>query len=168
VSGESRVPAALQAALLVRILAYDHRIGSRSGEVVVAILSDSDSGADFAQALLAISREATVAGRALRIVPVRYASPAQTRAALLDLQPAAVYVPEELNDVAGIARVTRDLSILSFSSNLDGVHSGLSIGLVRRAERAAIIISRRALGGEAAALDAGLLHLCEVVEATQL
>ncbi|OJH34463.1 YfiR family protein [Cystobacter ferrugineus] len=165
------LPPNLRASLLVRILAYDRRMGVRPPPLTVAVLyregnADSeDQGQEFTRALESASRGRSVLGRPVRIVRVGFRDPTQLRDDLSRARVVALYACEGLEaDTMGIARVTRQLSILSFAGSRTELEQGLAIGLGRQGDSPTILIQLAAARAEGADLDAGLLSLSQLVE----
>ncbi|WNG24144.1 YfiR family protein [Cystobacter fuscus] len=165
------LPPNLRASLLVRVLAYDRRMGARPPPLTIAVLyregnADSEGqGQEFTRALESASRGRSVLGRPVRIVLVGFRDPTQLRDDLSQASVVALYVCEGLEaDTTGIARVTRQLSILSFASSRTELERGLAIGLGRQGNSPIILIQLTAARAEGADLDAGLLSLSHLVE----
>ena len=160
------VPAALQAALIVRILAYDHRTGQRPpGPVAVAILQADGRRPAVAGALEQLLRGGSFPGHDVQISLLGFGSPRQLGAALASLKPVLIYVPRELEAEAGaISQATRSAQVLSIGETEGSVRGGLALGIVRRKARAGLIANHAALHAEGADLDAALLRLCEPVQ----
>jgi hypothetical protein len=162
------IPADKQALILLRVLAYDRNLAGRAGDTVrVAVLyrpGDSASERSAAELVAAAGAvERSVAGRPVRLISVPYSAATVER----DLErtgASATFVCSGLtDDVARVAEATQKRAILSFSSEENMVHSGLAIGVVRRGERAAILVNLIAARAERADLSAELLRLAEVV-----
>jgi hypothetical protein len=163
-------PTSLQARLLLRILAYDQRLGARAKDVVtVAVLfrsgrlgSETCAGAMFAS-LDSLRLRVSVAGLPLRVVSVSASDVVAAEASLAHENAAAVYV---CTDWAGLepalAQATRRLGVLSFTGGDPGGRGGFSIGLAQRGDRSVIVVNLPAVVAEGARLDAGLLQVAEV------
>ncbi|ATB36331.1 hypothetical protein CYFUS_001745 [Cystobacter fuscus] len=165
------LPPNLRASLLVRILAYDRRMGVRPPPLTIAVLyregnADSEGqGQEFTRALELASRGRSVLGRPVRIVRVGFRDPTQLRDDLSQARVVALYACEGLEaDTTSIARVTRQLSILSFAGSRTELEQGLAIGLGRQGNSPIILIQLAAARAEGADLDAGLLSLSQLVE----
>lgn len=165
------LPPNLRASLLVRILAYDRRMGVRPPPLTIAVLyregnADSEGqGQEFIRALESASRGRSVLGRPVRIVLVGFRDPTQLKDDLSQASVVALYVCEGLEgDTTSIARVTRQLSILSFAGSRTELERGLAIGLGRQGNSPIILIQLTAARAEGADLDAGLLSLSHLVE----
>ncbi|PTL80468.1 YfiR family protein [Vitiosangium sp. GDMCC 1.1324] len=177
IGGASRaegLPPTLQASLLVRILAYDRRMNTTPPPLTVAVLylegnGDSENvGQELARALEAVSRGRTIAGRPVRIIRVGFRDPPQLQEELSRARVAALYACEGLTAYTdSIARVTRQLSILSFTGDRTELEQGLAIGLGRQGDSPIILVHLSAARAEGADLDAGLLSLSQLVEPTR-
>ena len=168
-AGATPIPADKQALILLRSLAYDRNLPARAGDAVrIAALyraGDAASEAAASDLVAAISKASpvSVAGRPVRVVSLPYNADTLERD-LGDAPTAALYLCGGLGGVAGpVMATTRKLAILSFTSEEEMVRGGLSIGLVRRGERAAILVNLVAARAEGADLSAELLRLAEVV-----
>ncbi|WNG14667.1 YfiR family protein [Cystobacter fuscus] len=165
------LPPNLRASMLVRILAYDRRMEMRPPPLTIAVLyregnADSEGqGQEFTRALESASRGRSVLGRPVRIIRVGFRDPTQLRDDLSLARVVALYACEGLEaDTTSIARVTRQLSILSFAGSRTELEQGLAIGLGRQGNSPIILIQRAAARAEGADLDAGLLSLAHFVE----
>jgi hypothetical protein len=162
------LPPNLRASLLVRILAYDRRMGLRPPPLTIAVLysegnaSSEAQGQEFTRALESVSIGRSVLGRPVRIIRVGFREPTQLRDDLSRAHVVALYVCEGLEaNTTSIARVTRQLSILSFAGSRAELEQGLSIGLGRQGDSPSIFIQLAAARAEGADLDAGLLSLSQ-------
>jgi hypothetical protein len=162
------IPSDKKALILLRVLAYDRNLAGRSGAAVhVAVLYKtgdpvSERSASDLIAAAGVS-ERSVAGKPVRLVSLAF-SPDSVERDLQRIEAAAAFVAPGLEPaVPRIAATTQRLGILSFSSEEEMVKSALSIGLVRRGERAAILVNLVAARAENADLSADLLRLAEVV-----
>jgi hypothetical protein len=165
------LPATLRASLMVRILAYDRRMGSRPAPLTLAIVhqeGDADSargGEELSTALQAAARGRTIAGLPLRVVRIGFRNAHQLQEELAREKVVALYACEGLEAHAeAISRVTRQLSILSITGSEAQVNRGLGIGLSRKGNSPVILVHLAAVRAEGADLDAGLLSLSQLVE----
>lgn len=165
------LPHSLRASMLVRILAYDRRMGAQPPPLTIAVLyREGDAGSEtlgqeFSRALEGASRGRSVLGRPVRIVRVGFSDASQLREDLSQARVVALYACEGLEaDTRSIARVTRQLSILSFAGSRTELEQGLAIGLGRQGDSPIILIQLAAARAEGADLDAGLLSLSQLVE----
>jgi hypothetical protein len=157
--------------MLVRILAYDRRMGQQPPPLTIAVLHrDGDAGSqarcqELGSALESVARGRDVAGRPLRVVHLGFHDAERLQGALTTQHAAALYVCEGLEaDTGRISQVTRRLSILSFAGSREPLEQGLAIGLVRRGDAPVILVHLSAARAEGADLDAGLLSLSLLVE----
>jgi ribosomal protein L34E len=165
------LPASLKASMLVRILAYDRRMGDYPPPLTIAVLHrEGDLGSqarcqELGSALESVARGRAVAGRSLRVVSLGFQDAERLQGALATQRAVALYVCEGLEaDTGRISQVTRRLSILSFAGSRDQLDQGLAIGLGRRGDSPAILVHLAAARAEGADLDAGLLSLSLLVE----
>jgi len=165
------LPASLKASMLVRILAYDRRMGQLPPPLTIAVLHrDGDTGSqercqELGSALETVARGRDVAGRSLRVVRLGFQDAERLQGALATQHAVALYVCEGLEaDTGRISQVTRRLSILSFAGSRSPLDQGLAIGLVRRGDSPVILVHLSAARAEGADLDAGLLSLSLLVE----
>lgn len=157
-----------QALLLLRTLAYDRNLKSRvsGGEVVIAVVfkpgsSESESmRSDMMRAIRNASQRLTVAGLAVRAKAVAYDN--RLGAQLEGVS--AVYLCAGLaGQIDNIHRVTRSKKILSATGEENEVREGLSLGLVQRGSRAAILVNLKSSKAEGADLDSALLRMAEII-----
>jgi hypothetical protein len=99
-------------------------------------------------------------GRRVRVVVVEVQSADKLAAALAQHGVAALIVTTDLDlEAAAIARVTRELHVLSFTSSEQAARAGLSIGLLQDNARVEIVINVTAARAEGSQFGAGLLQL---------
>jgi hypothetical protein len=165
------LPASLRASMLVRILAYDRRMGAHPPPLtIVALYREGNAGSqercrELSTALESVARGRVVSGRPLRVVSLGFQDEERLQRALSKQHAVALYVCEGLEaDTGRISQVTRRLSILSFAGSRDQLDQGLSIGLGRRGDSPVILVHLSAARAEGADLDAGLLSLSHLVE----
>lgn len=170
-SHAQQLPAQNQALLILRLLAYDRALPSRSGaEVSVAVIARDGAEADAAQAEIAqalsdLSNKTSVAGRKVRIVRIAFTSADKLDATLAQEHAVAAYVTAGLTDqLSTIIQVTRRRSVLTFSGVESHVQSGTSFAIVRRGPKSAILVNLPAAKAEGADLDSSLLRVAEVVK----
>jgi hypothetical protein len=164
----AQVGAGSESLLLLRVLAYDRNVTKRAGKTVtVAVVykrGDVESElvrGQIATALSEAAKRVTVATLPVKVVSLGMSG--NLDGELAAMKPAAAYVCPGLQDaVAGIAKITRARSILSFGGTDRYVASGLSIGLVPRSSKTAIVVNLPSSKAEGAALDAALLRVAEV------
>jgi hypothetical protein len=166
------VPAKNQAALLMRILAYDRSLATRAGaEVTVAVIAregtpESESGqAELAAALNELAKTTSVSGLKVRAIRVSYSTPEKLEATLGSENASAAYVTAGMTDALdALIAISRKKRILTFSAAEAYVLAGISLGFVRRDSKAAILVNLPAVKSEGANLDAALLKIAEVVK----
>jgi YfiR/HmsC-like len=164
----SDLPPNYQALFLLRVLAYDRNLKNRAHDAVnvVVVYRDGDDASvamksDISGAFEKIS-DAKVAGLPFHVTSVAFASPPALESVLGSSKAAAVYVCPGLDPVA-ITDMTRKHSVLTFTGIEPFVKAGVSIGLVARAGKPAIIVNLNASKAEGADLDPALLRLAELV-----
>ncbi len=157
--------------MLVRVLAYDRRMGQQPPPLTLAVThregnADSEAlGQELSIALESVSRTFSIAGRPLRVVRIGFHDPQQLQAELSQMHAVALYVCEGLEDESrNIAEVTRRLSVLSIAGSEVQITQGLSIGLDRKGDSPVILVHLAAARAEGADLDAGLLSLSRLIE----
>jgi hypothetical protein len=165
------VPAANQAMLVLRILSYDRNVADRAGkEVTIGVLAkpgsaDSESmQASIASALADAAARTTVSGLPVKVVKLTWAGAAKLESDLAGSRASALYVGPELADaVPPLSRISQKRRILTFSEGDGYVNVGVSIALVRRDNRVAIVVNLPGARAEGADLDSALLRIAEVV-----
>ncbi len=164
------IPVEKRVLILLRVLAYDHQLARRAGDSVpVAVVyraGDAASEAaatEMVTALGAAAAKVNVAERPVRVASLPFGDGLDRD--LARARAVAVYVcPGLEKETARIAAATAKGQALSFSHDEAGVHAGLSVGIVRRGDRAAIVVNLVAARAEGAELSAALLRLAEVVK----
>ncbi len=165
------VPAANQAMLVLRILSYDRNVADRSGkEVTIGVLAKAGSSesetmqASIASALADAASHTTVSGLPVKVVKLTWAGAAKLESDLAGSRASALYVGPELGDaVPPLSRISQKRRILTFSEGDGYVNGGVSIALVRRDNRVAIVVNLPDARAEGADLDSALLRIAEVV-----
>ncbi|MDY7225395.1 YfiR family protein [Hyalangium rubrum] len=165
------LPTTLRASMLVRVLAYDRRMGQQPPPLTLAVIhregdvSSEDQGRELSGALETVSRGRVIAGRPLRVVRIGFTDTLQFQEKLSQERAVALYVCDGLEgDSERIAQVTRRLSVLSIAGSEAQVNHGLAIGLSRKGNSPVILVHLSAARAEGADLDAGLLSLSRLVE----
>jgi hypothetical protein len=169
-SGADGIPADKRALIVLRVLAYDRNLPQRADEVVrlaVIYRFGDRSSESAAEALIASLRgdagKVMVASRPLRVVGIPYSAQGVEGDLVRAGVAAAIVCPGLGGEVGAISLASRKHSILTFTDDEQMVRAGLSIGVVRRADRAAILVDLVAARAEGADLSADLLRLAEVV-----
>ena len=164
------LPPRQQALLLLRVLAYDRALRARTGaDVGVAVVFDerdpgsAASAAELVRALEEAARGYVVSGLPVRVVRCPWRGPDDLASCLDDRGAAAALVAPGVREPARIARATRRAEALSATSSREGVEAGLSVGLVQRASRAALLVNLPAARQEGADLDSALLRVAETL-----
>ncbi len=169
-TGESGLPAELQAQLLVKILSFDRNLGVRpEGELVVGILVQRkfrpslDAASEMFDALSVLGRVELLGAR-VRPQYVEVDAAEELELALAAAQVDVLYVsPLRAMTVPQITRVSRPLGLHTITSVTRYVDEGLAVGLGMRDERPEIVISRSAAEGEGADFASSLLRIARVV-----
>ncbi|MDC0710585.1 YfiR family protein [Stigmatella sp. ncwal1] len=160
-----------QAALLLRVLPYDRNFSHRVEEAVtVAVvyrernLKSETYGIDVTMALKDIARTAQLRNLPVRILRIGYSSPEEFEAAIGQQRVTALYLCPGLSDVIdSISEITRRYKILSFSGREADIRDDVSIGLLRRGSRPALVVNLRIASAEGADLEPELLALSEIL-----
>jgi len=163
--------AARRAVIVLRILAYDRALATRSpgSEVIVFIVAGPDrrgrTERELWQAGFALLPNVKVGGRPVRAVAVDYDDAAKLDALAARQHPAAMIVTEGLG---GAARALRDVAaarqVIAVSLREAEVRDGYAIGLVAGDKRDEIAINLEAARAEGARFGAGLLQLARIVD----
>lgn len=165
----AQVPAENQAALVLRILAFDRKIAERAGdELRVAVIyrpghdASERLQAEITRSLESAGKRQGVARLKVRVLPLAYS--ASLESDLIRNQVAAAYVcPGLENELPALSKATRAAGALTFTSVESWARNGLSIALVRRDLKAGIVVNLNSSRAEGADLDAGLLKVAEVI-----
>ena len=149
------LPAQQQALLLLRTLAYDRN-------VKVVLTKDGPCG-EMKSALVEAAKQLTVGGLQVKVVGIEW-SAKEAESRLAAVKPAAAYLCGSFDAVLDeVTAVTRKLSALSFSPNGGDVENGVSIGLVSKGDKAALLVNLPATRSEGAELDSAVLRVAEIV-----
>ena len=166
------VPAKNQALLLLRILAYDHNLASRTtgGHVTIVLLykpgnGDSEDSANNMNAILQdIGKSTTIANNSISVVRLPYTDKTFD-ADIARSHGAAVYVASGLGDGIGtITSATQAHKLLTFCGVPDFVSAGVAVGFGVDDGKPQILVNLPASRNEGADLDAALLHLAKIVK----
>lgn len=160
-----------QAALLLRVLPYDRNFAHRATDsLTIAVvhrqgnLQSEAYGIDVTTALRDLARSTQVRKLSVQVISIGYSGSEGFASAIARQQLAAVYVCPGLADVLDdISNTARKHRILSFSGRESEVRGRLSIGLLRRGARPALIVNLPAAMAEGADLQPELLALSEVL-----
>jgi hypothetical protein len=163
--------ASLQAAMIFKILPYDRKLAERAGKAInIAILyKEGDSDSETAQKQLIESLNDLASKSNIKNLPVKtfgfaYTTPTKLQEELAKSGAGVVYVSSGLGDaLSAISKVTQARSILSFTALESFVKDGISIGVVRRETKAAILVNLSSARAEGADLDSNFLKIAEVM-----
>lgn len=166
------VPTKSQALLLLRILAYDHNLASRTDNKTVTIVivsktgssESDDAAAELAGVIREIAKSTTIANNTIQVARLAY-SDKTFDADVARYKPAAVYVAPALGDaVATITATTQSRKLLSFTGMGDAVNAGISVGFALDDGRPQILINLPSSRREGADLDVALLKAAKIVK----
>jgi hypothetical protein len=165
------LPTSLRASMLVRVLAYDRRMGQHPPPLILAVIhregnpESEGQGQEFSVALEAAARGRSISGRPLRVVRIGFSDARQLQESLAEARAVAIYACQGLEaEAESISQVTRRLSVLSITGSEAQVSQGLAIGLSRKGNSPVILVHLSAARAEGSDLDAGLLSLSRLVE----
>ena len=166
------VPTKNQALLLLRILAYDHNLGSRADNKTITILivskagnSDSDDVAnELAAVIREIAKSTTLANNTIQVARLAY-NDKTFDADVAHYKAAALYLAPGLADNIGtIVATTQSRKLLSFTGIGDWVGLGVSVAFSLDDGRPQILVNVPASRREGADLDAALLKAAKIVK----
>jgi hypothetical protein len=165
------LPSKNQALLLLRILAYDHKLGDRVGNKTVLIYVVHKAGApesedpanEMIMTLREIAKTTKLAGNAVQVVKVGF-NDKTFEADIARYKAAAVYVAPSLGDsLAVISGATRKHKLLTFTGVSEYVNAVLSVGFSNVDGKPVIAINLPASRSEGADLDVALLKVAKIV-----
>jgi hypothetical protein len=164
------LPASKQALLLLRVLAYDRNLRPRATDEVTVVVTYREGDAKsvderdaIATALQEAASSFVVGGLPVRVTQVPWRGTQDLDARLAALHAAALYVVASLaSEAPAISVASRARSALTFGPSREVVAAGLALGLVQRADRAALVVNVAAARAEGADLDSGFLAIAEV------
>lgn len=166
------LPAKNQALLLLRILAYDHKLADRVDAKKVTIYVVHRAGAseseDPANEMVGVLREIAkstkLAGNTIQVVKVAY-NEKTFDADIAKVKAAALWVAPSLGDSLGpISGVTTKRKLLSFTGVPEYVNAGLSVGFSNDGGKPVISVNIPASKNEGADLDVALLRVAKIVK----
>jgi hypothetical protein len=165
------LPIRYQAVFLLRVLAFDRRLKVRTPDaasIVIVYQGGDDSSESVKNALTGeidtLAKDVHVADLPIRVTSVAYRSPNDLEATIGRAKASALYLCPGLDSsVPIISTVTRRRSVLSFTSVESWLRQSISIGLVARGEKPAVVVNLAASKAEGAELDPALLRLSEVM-----
>jgi len=166
------LPAKNQALLLLRILAYDHKLADRVDAKKVTIYVVHKSGASESEdpanemigVLRDIAKSTKLAGNTIQVVKVAY-NEKTFDADIAKVKAAALWVAPSLGDsLAPISAVTTKRKLLSFTGVPEYVNAGLSVGFSNDGGKPIISVNIPASKNEGADLDVALLRVAKIVK----
>ena len=161
-----------RALVMLRVLAYDKRLGERAGNEVRIVILYPDGDVGAAERLrwitaFAAARKLKLAGHAVVVTALKLDDRKALDKALETLRPAALVVCDGLAaklSASALASITRARGILSITTREAEVGKGLAVGIVPGTQRDEIVVNVRAATAEGVKFDAGLLQLARTVE----
>jgi len=165
------VPPDLQAAILVRTLAYDRALKSRAGAaVVVGVVARAGDKASLAAQdemvrAFATAEPRTVLGLPLKGVAVTFKDRAALVAWAAQEGADALYVtPGLVDDLATLRSVCDELKLASFGANRTLVEKGLAVAVVAKGGTPRLVVNLASARASGLDLDPKLLQLSEVLK----
>jgi hypothetical protein len=163
--------AARRALIVLRMLAYDRSLATRSpgSEVIIFIVAGLDKRGRLEretwQSGFALLPKVKVGGRPVRAVPIDYEDAATLDALAARQHPAAMIVTEGLRgEASALRRVAGARQVIAISLREPEVREGYAIGLIAGDKRDEIAINLEAARAEGARFGAGLLQLARIVD----
>lgn len=166
------LPSKNQALLLLRILAYDHKLADRVVDKKVTIYVVHKSGASESEepanemvgTLREIGKSTKLAGNAIQVVKLAY-NKDTFDADVGRVRAAALYVSPSLGDVLSpISAVAAKRKLLTFTGVPEYVPAGLSVGFSNENGKPVISVNIPASKNEGADLDVALLRVAKIVK----
>jgi hypothetical protein len=166
----SDLPVGYQAVFLLRVLAYDRNLKTRTPDAASVLLvyqagddSSESTKNELTGELTKLAKDLRVVDLSIRVSSVAYTNPDDLDAAIGRIRPSALYLCPGLDSaVIMISTVSRRRSVLSFTGVEPWVRQGISIGLVARGAKPAVLVNLPASKAEGADLDPALLRLAEI------
>jgi hypothetical protein len=160
-----------QAALILRVLAYDRNLRSRVRDRVTILVvyrqGDSSSERERSQivrALNAVGARTTVADMRARASDHAYQNAADLTRRARSAHAAAIYVCTGLeSQISHIARAARETETLSMTGSEAAVRRGLGVAFVARGSQVRLHVNLPAVQAEGVRLDAAVLRLANVI-----
>ena len=159
------------AVMLLRILAYDRNIKTRSNGKSAPVLILYQEGnqaseavqSDVQNALEDLSNSVSISGLRVQVNALAYSNANDLDNKVAALHPVAIFVCTGLGDaLSAVMNTSRKRQVLSMTITTTYLKSGISIGLSRGDDRVNILVNLPAARAEGADLDAALLRLAEV------
>jgi hypothetical protein len=168
---EDVLPPSFQAVLLLKALAYDQALKTRtpSGTVRILVLfrGDAPASRDTADAVLEALRQAApagVGGLTLEARALAFTSLPALEAALLAPKATALWVAPELADqLPGLEVISRRHAVLTAGSGEAAARAGLTLGLASKGGKPQLFVNLGSARAEGVRLDSGLLRLAQVI-----
>jgi hypothetical protein len=166
------LPSKNQALLLLRILAYDHKLGERvvDKRVTIYVLhktgaaESEDAANEMVGRLRDIAKSTKLAGNTIQVFKLAY-NKDTFEADVGRVKAAALYVAPSLGDtLSPIAAVTGKRKLLTFTGVPEYVNAGLSIGFSNDDGKPVISVNIPASKSEGADLDVALLRVAKIVK----
>lgn len=163
----AEVPPDKQALITLRVLAYDHALAGRAGDVRLAVVhGDGAAGLACAgrmhAAFTRLVGRVVVNGKRLAVETLTAAE--VTGAALVQRKFSVLYVCGGSDGaLPAIVKAARSAHVLTFTDQLSYLARGLSIALTQDETRVAISVNLVAARAEGARLAGQLLRLSKVV-----
>jgi hypothetical protein len=165
---EQRVPADLQAAIIVKLLSYERSLEKKHSarKVNLGILGDAkqaDSVSTQDAMLKAFERLETV-----KVFGHRLVASELTLQELASADVQVVYLTPGLEASLGdILKVTRDRKILSITANPKHLDAGASVGIFAQGKGSKIVINLDGADSEGADFSSRILRIAKLVRKSQ-
>lgn len=170
-AGAQAVPPDLQAAILVRTLAYDRALKARAGgAVVVGVLAKAgDKSSQAAQEEMlkafAAAEPRTILGLPLKASATAFKDRASLAAWAAQEGVDALYVTAGLaEELASVRSVCDELKLASFGANRSFVEKGLAVAVVAKGDTPRLVVNLASARAAGLDLDPKLLQLSEVLK----
>lgn len=164
------VPAARQAVIVLRALAYDGNLKTRAGATVnIAIVHKKGNSASEQMAAAVtqafISRQSTlVTGLPIAVSRLTYLSASRLKDAIVASGIDLLYVCDGLeSDLDAIKEITRETKTLSVGANREQVEKGLSLGVVEMDGKVSILVNLQGSRFEGVSFASDFLSLTTVI-----
>lgn len=165
------VPPDLQAAILVRTLAYDRGLKARAGTAVVVgvIAKAGDKASQAAQEEMvrafAAAEPRTIFGLPLKASAGAFKDRASLAAWVAQEGVDALYVTLGMaEDLAVVRSVCDELKLASFGANRSFVEKGLAVAVVAKGDTPRLVVNLASARASGLDLDPKLLQLSEVLK----
>jgi hypothetical protein len=164
-----QLPAGIQTILLLRTLTFERNLSSRAGMQATIALAynpkDAGSEAEMQQMFEALSARAKVVklwNLPVALVAIKVDAHGVDKA--LSGQISVLYVCAGLGDLLGrLSANARSRQILTVTGTEEYVKKGVSVGLVRRGDKAKLLINLPSVHAEGAEIDSSLLAITELI-----